>query len=45
MVQKYTKIVQKIREARSAGNQRQLKLWRNKLEKWQNEYGTYAPIR
>lgn len=44
-VQKYDHIVAKIKEAREAGNKRVLKLWQGKLEKWQLEYGAYAPVR
>jgi hypothetical protein len=45
MNQRYELIISKIQEARQTENKRQLKLWRNKLEKWQQEYGAYSPIR
>lgn len=44
MNERYNTIQIKIKEARESGNTRQLKLWRTKLQKWQTEYGAYAPI-
>jgi hypothetical protein len=45
MRERYEYIIRKIAEARENDNKRQLKLWRNKLEKWQLEYGAHSPIR
>jgi hypothetical protein len=45
MNQRYEYIINKIKEAREANNTKQLKLWRNKLTKWQQEYGAYAPVK
>lgn len=44
MHERYEKIMLKINEAKETGNSKQLKLWRNKLTKWQQQYGAYAPI-
>ena len=43
--ERYELIVANINKARAAGNKRALKLWRNKLEKWQLAYGAYTPIK
>lgn len=40
----YFRIIFKMQQAREAGNQRMVKVWRTKLEKWQKAYGAYAPI-
>lgn len=45
MNQRYNLIISKIEEARETNNKKQLKLWRNKLNKWQLEYGSYSPVR
>lgn len=45
MHNEYYKIVDKIKEARAEENKRKLKLWKNKLEKWQLAYGAYQPVR
>jgi hypothetical protein len=45
MNQRYDLIISKINEAWETGNKKQLKLWRNKLTKWQIEYGANSPIR
>jgi hypothetical protein len=44
MYKRWQFIVSKIQESRDNGNQRALKMWRTKLEKWQQEYGAYAPV-
>ena len=44
MRERYNHIQQKIKEAQANENWKSVRLWRNKLEKWQNEYGAYAPI-
>jgi hypothetical protein len=45
MNQRYEQIISKIKEARESGNSKQLKTWKTKLEKWQREYGSYAPVK
>lgn len=43
--QQYNKIINNIEQAKLKGNSRKYNLWRNKLEKWQLEYGAYQPIK
>lgn len=45
MEKRYYEIVAKIEEARKVGDLKGIRRWRNKLEKWQGEYGAYAPIK
>lgn len=42
MHERYEYIKRKLKEAKTP---RQISIWRNKLEKWQLEYGAYAPVR
>jgi hypothetical protein len=44
MKQRYETIIQNINAAREAGDNKKLKTWRTKLNKWQLEYGAYAPV-
>ncbi|WP_158082349.1 hypothetical protein [Paenibacillus ferrarius] len=44
MSNRYNQIIEKIRLAREAGNEKQVKMWRNKLSKWRAEYGANQPI-
>lgn len=44
MHERYHNIKLKIKLAEEAGNAKQIKLWRNKLKKWQLEYGAYQPV-
>jgi hypothetical protein len=42
---RYNLIISKIKAARESDNKRSLTLWKNKLSKWQREYGAYQPIK
>ena len=44
MEQKYHTILNALKEARETNNTAAIKRLRNKLNKWQLEYGAYAPI-
>lgn len=44
MEQKYHSIMQGLKEARESNNTSAIKRLRNKLTKWQLEYGAYSPI-
>lgn len=41
----YDRIISRIKQAREANDMKSVKRWRNKLEKWQLQYGAYAPIK
>lgn len=45
MTAEFDRIVAKIQEARLAGDVKAEKRWKNRLAKWQREYGAYAPVR
>jgi hypothetical protein len=45
MHERYDSIISNIKQARINGNAKLLKLWTNKLNKWQLEYGAYQPVR
>ncbi len=45
MLERYNKIIAEIDKARSAGDMKALRRWNNKLDKWAEEYGAYAPIK
>lgn len=44
MVERYNHIQTKLKEARETGDMKKIRTWRNKLEKWQQAYGAYAPV-
>lgn len=43
--EKYYYIKNKLNLAHKENNKRKITIWKNKLEKWQLEYGAYAPIK
>lgn len=43
-VQRYEEIQRRIREARAAGDMAAVRKARRALERWQQEYGAYAPV-
>jgi len=43
-VQEYNRINDKIEAARKAEDWKAVRRWRNKLEKWQEAYGSYSPV-
>lgn len=45
MHQEYERIIKKIKEARDADDRKAVRRWENKLEKWQQAYGAYAPVK
>jgi hypothetical protein len=45
MNQEYDRIITKLKEARATGDLKAERRWKNKLSKWQQAYGAYAPVR
>ena len=44
MRNEYNRILSGLAQARKDGNSRRIKLWMNKLQKWQKAYGAYQPV-
>jgi hypothetical protein len=45
MADKYQAIIEKLQAARTTGDMKEYKKQRRRLEKWQREYGAYAPVK
>jgi hypothetical protein len=44
MLERYNRIISKLKEAKASNDLDRVKHWRFKLQEWQTEYGASCPI-